>query len=248
MKSTKIGSIGLFVAMVLPFSQRASAQDYSIYNKMFSNMLSNRIWDSIYSQSSPGYAAAKKKLSGSKSKPSTQSSTPSAQASTPIIPEYRRYPSVQFKPTGTRLTLAEYIDAVKLEPKEKAELKVLVQNIWDEYETIAAAKGYPNDLALAIVSFIGLNARVYAGAVDKPLLPFEQNFGLRDMVAESADQNGTFNKMTDRQKQEMYEVLVMLGGITYYYYEKFRMENNAEELKSLRRAAGQNLEMLGIKP
>src|SRR5262245_48778801 len=83
---------------VFSFSQRTSAQDYSFYNKMFSNMLSNRIWDSIYQQSSPGYAEAKKKLMASQSQSSGQASS---------VPTYRRYPAVQFKSTGTKLSVKE---------------------------------------------------------------------------------------------------------------------------------------------
>lgn len=50
----------LLSMIILTFSQQTFAQDYSFYNQMFSNMLSNRIWDNIYEQSSPGYSEAKK--------------------------------------------------------------------------------------------------------------------------------------------------------------------------------------------
>jgi hypothetical protein len=63
---------------------------------------------------------------------------------------------------------------------------------------------------------------------------------MRDFVAEYATDNGLFNNVTDRKKQELYEILVMFGGLTYYLYEKALRENNAEELKNSKLAAAQN--------
>jgi Family of unknown function (DUF6683) len=63
---------------------------------------------------------------------------------------------------------------------------------------------------------------------------------MRDFVAEYATDNGLFNNVTDRKKQELYEILVMFGGLTYYFYEKALRENNAEELKNSKLAAAQN--------
>ena len=118
--------------------------------------------------------------------------------------------------------------------------------MFSEYEAEAKAKGYPNDWALAYVSFVGLNSHVYHGQTEKPLLPFEQNVGLRDVVAEYATDNGIFNNVTDRQKQELYELLLLLGGLTYHFYEKALKEHNAEEIKNIRFLAEQNLRQMGV--
>ena len=120
--------------------------------------------------------------------------------------------------------------------------------IFKEYETAAAAKGLPNDWALAFVSFVGLNMDVYNGITEKPIIPFEQNVGVRDVVAEYATDHGTFNNVTDRKKQELYEFLVMFGGLTYHMCEKAGREKNAEELKNCKVAAAANLKIVGIKP
>ncbi|MCA1632982.1 MAG: hypothetical protein LC802_04480 [Acidobacteria bacterium] len=241
MNTTKVYSIGLAAIMVLAISQQISAQDYSFYNDMFSNMLSNRIWDSIYKQSSPGYSAAKKKSGDSKSRSAKQ-------ASTNEVPAYRKYPSVQFKSTGTRLKVKELAELVDPVPEDRPETRRMLSGILEKYEAAAVAKGYPNDLALALVSYIGLNSHVYTGKTGKPIIPFEQNVGLRDMIAENAVQNGTFSSMTDRQRQEMYEVLVMIAGLTYHFYEKAISEKNAEDLKKCKLVAAQNLRMLDIEP
>ena len=124
----------------------------------------------------------------------------------------------------------------------------MVLDIFKKYETEAAAKGYPSDWALAFVSYVGLNSLVYHGITEQPILPFEQNVGLRDVVAESATDNGIFNNVTDRKKQELYELLVMVGGLTYHFYEKALREKNAEELKNSKLQAAQNLRIVGLKP
>lgn len=67
-------------------------------------------------------------------------------------------------------------------------------------------------------------------------------------MAEYATDQGIFKNVTDREKQELYELMVMLGGLTYHYYEKAVAANNAEEIKSCRETAAGNLKLVGIKP
>ncbi len=239
MKRTNLYVVWLAVPTIFLLSEEASAQDYSFYNKMFSNMLSNRIWDSIYQQSSPGYAEAKKKLMASQSRSSSQASS---------VPTYRRYPAVQFKSTGTKLTVKEAAELLDPVPADRPETEKILSGILDKYEVAAREKSYPNDLALALVSYISLNGRVYHGNREKPIIPFEQNVGLRDVLAEQVTEKGTFKNLTDRQKQELYETLVMFGGVTYDMYEKAVRENNSEGIETWKQFAEQNLKAVGIKP
>ncbi len=243
MKTTKLFSIGLTAIMIFTLSQQVSAQLVNFYTSPgYSTYINNLITNSIWNSSMKTYT---KNYRGSSTASKSRSS---ASASPPAIPEYRRYPAVQFKSTGTRLTLQEYLDSVNISPQDKAELKELVLGIFKNYEAEAAAKGYPNDWALAFVSYTGLNSHVYNGKTEKPILPFEQNIGVRDVVAEYATDNGIFNNVTDRQKQELYELLVMVGGLTYHFYEKAVKEKNDEELKAVKLTAAQNLNLVGIKP
>ena len=242
MKTKKLFPAGLIAIMLFAFSQQASAQLANFYSSPnYSNFINNMISNSIWNSSMEKYT---KEYKGS-----AEVSTPdtSVSSSPPAIPEYRRYPAVQFKSTGTRLTLQEYLDAVQISTEEKTELKELVLKIYNDYEAQAAAKGYPNDWALAYVSYVGLNTHVYHGKTEKLLLPFEQNIGLRDVVAEYATDNGLFNNVTDQEKQELYELLVLIGGLTYHYFEKACRENNTEEIKNYKLAAEQNLKLIGIK-
>ncbi len=242
MTKTNLLSIRTVAIMILALSQQASAQDYSFYNNMFSNMLSNKIWDNIYQQSSPGYSEAKKKLLDSRSSSSGQAPT------TPVTPGQMNL-AVQFKSTGTRLMTQKFAEGLAQKYKQdKAEMKEMVTAMLDRYDAEAAAKGLPNDLALALVSYISLNRRVHNGTKEKLIDPFEQNQGLRDAIAEYAAQNGIFNNMTGRQRQEMYEALVMVALFTDVVYDQAIKSNNAQALKEVKQIAAQNLKSIGIKP
>lgn len=242
MKSATL-HIVVIAVVIFAFPQQAFSQIVDFltspgYSTMINNMISNNIWN----RSMDVYMKNR-----NKEKPGAAKTKPDGKPSVYEVPAYRRYPAVRFKSTGTRLTLQEYLNSVNVGPKDKAELKLLIETMWDVYETEAARKGYPNDLALALVACVELNSHVYNGRTGKLALPFGQNLGVRDTVAKYAAGNGTFDKLTDRQKQELYELFVMLGGLTYHLYEKARKENNADELRSTKLGAAQNLKLLGIK-
>ncbi len=241
MKTSKLYLVGFAAVMIFTFSQQTFAQDFyssTGWINLIATLQENQIVKNAL-------ANTKNKNNGSSG---VAKSTSSSQSAPYEVPAYRRYPAVQFKSTGTRLTLQEYLDSVNASPQDKAELKELVLRIFKEYETAAAAKGLPNDWALAFVSYVGLNMHVYHGITEKPIIPFEQNVGVRDVVAEHATDNGIFNNVTDRRKQELYEFLVMFGGLTYHLCEKAGREKDSEELKKCKVAAAENLKLVGVKP
>lgn len=241
------GPISAALLIVLAASTHTYAQFGDFYSSpgytsLISSLIDNHIWKASMSRYTDEWY--RRNPSGSR----RASSAPAAAAPPPQIPAYRRYPAVQFKSTGTRLTLDEYLASVNVSPKKKAEVKELVLKILKDFETQAAAKGYPNDWALAYVSYVGLNSHVYHGRTEKPLIQFEQNIGLRDVAAEYATSHRIFDGVADRKKQELYELMIMLSGLTYHFYEKALKENNAEEIQGLRASAGQHLKLIGIKP
>jgi len=242
MKTTKIYSIGLITIVTIASAQQASAQLVNIYS---SPGWVNTIATIQENQIVKNALGNTKKNTGSSS---ISRSTSSGQSEPYVVPAYRRYPAVQFKSTGTRLTLQEYLDSLPISAQDKPEAREIILKTFKEYETEAAAKGYPNDWALAFVSYVSLNSRIYHGVTEKPILPFEQNVGMRDVVAEYVTDNGIFNNVTDRQKQELYELLVIGGALTYHVYEKALRENDAEQLRNLKLMAAQQLKVVGIKP
>jgi hypothetical protein len=62
-------------------------------------------------------------------------------------------------------------------------------------------------------------------------------------------EDNALNGVTDRQKQELYETLVMFTGFTLATYQEGKQGGNAETIKVSRQLAGQNLlSMVGISP
>ncbi len=237
MKTTKLYSIGLVAIMTFTYAQQTTAQPNFFAGPGYISSINTAMSNSLMRN------AGKRGSAGdSRSTSSSQSSTYGE------VPAYRRYPAVQFKSTGTWLTVKEAAELLDPVPEDRPETEKMLSSMLDEYEAAARAKGYPNDWALALVSYISLNNRVYHGNTEKLIIPFEQNIGLRDLIAEPATENGIFNNVTDRQKQKLYEFLVMFGAVTYHFYEKAVREKNEEGIKTWKRFAAQNLKAIGIKP
>ena len=239
MKTIKLYLVGLVAMMVFTCFQQSFAQLPSIYiynSPGYINTINTAMSNAVMRNAAMGKGSGNSK------------SKSSGETSTYVVPEYRRYPAVQFKSTGTKLTVKEAAELLDPVPADRPETEKILSGILDKYEAAAREKGYPNDWALALVSYISLNGRVYHGNIEKPIIPFEQNGGLRDVLAAQATDNSIFNNVTDRQKQELYEILVMFGVLTYEMYEKAVRENDAEAIKNWKRMAADNLKAVGVKP
>jgi hypothetical protein len=120
MKTTKLFSIGLVGVMIFTFSQQSFAQLMDFYTSpgytvMIDNLISNSIWNSALERYTKNYPKKNTGDSGvSKSKSSNRSSPP-------VVPDYRKYPVVQFKATGTRLMVQEVADTFGKTPPTDVE-------------------------------------------------------------------------------------------------------------------------------
>jgi tRNA_anti-like len=142
--------------------------------------------------------------------------------------------SVHFRSTGTQLKTREIADLVNA---GNPQVLTIMTTILEEYEKAARAAGKPNDLALALSFFFSTNASVYhdAGIPADP-----QVMELRDTIAEALVEGNAFSSVSDRQKQEMYETLVLFTGFALAVYQEGK-GGNAESLKISQQLAGQNL-------
>src|SRR5438067_1360331 len=151
--------------------------------------------------------------------------------------------SVLFRPTGTQLKTREIANLIDA---GNPQVFTILTTILQEFEKGARAAGHPNDLALALSFFLATNASIYHGAgqpADPPMVE------LRDTIAEALVENNALNGVTDRQKQEMYETLVIFTGFALAVYEEGKQGGNAESIKTSQQLAGQNLlAFIGISP
>jgi hypothetical protein len=142
--------------------------------------------------------------------------------------------SVHFRSTGTQLKTREIADLVSA---GNPQVLTIMTTILEEYEKAARAEGKPNDLALALSFFFATNASVYH---DAGIPPDPQVMELRDTIAEALVEGNALSSVSDRQKQEMYETLVLFTGFALAVYQEGK-GGNAESLKISQQLAGQNL-------
>jgi hypothetical protein len=150
--------------------------------------------------------------------------------------------SLQFRSTGTQLKTREIANLISA---GNAQVVTILTTILEEYEKGARAAGKPNDLALALSFFFAANASIYhdAGIPADP-----QVMALRDTIAEALVEGNAFSSVSDRQKQEMYETLVLFTGFALAVYQEGK-GGNPESLKISQQLAGQNLlAVVGISP
>jgi len=165
-----------------------------------------------------------------------------ARASTPSSVPKLNDASLQFRSTGTQLKTREIANLIDAGNQQ---VLTIMTTILQEYEKGARAAGKPNDLALALSFFFATNASVYhdAGIPADP-----QMMELRDTIAEALVEGNALGSVSDRQKQEMYETLVLFTGFALAVYQEGK-GGNAESLKISQQLAGQNLlAVVGISP
>ena len=150
---------------------------------------------------------------------------------------------VRFHSTGTQLKTREIANTIDAGNEQ---VFTIMSTILTEYEKGARAAGHPNDLALALSFFFATNASIYHDAgqpADAAMME------LRETIAEALVEGNALNRVTDRQKQEMYETLVIFTGFALATYQEGKQGGNAETIKVSRQLAGQNLlAITGIAP
>lgn len=150
--------------------------------------------------------------------------------------------SLHFRSTGAELKTREIANLIDA---GNPQVVSIMSTILQEYEKGARAAGKPNDLALALSFFFATNASVYhdAGVPADPKM-----MELRDTIADALVEGNAFSNVSDRQKQEIYETLVLFTGFALAVYQEGK-GGNAESLKIGQQLAGQNLlAVTGISP
>ena len=148
---------------------------------------------------------------------------------------------LRFRSTGGYLKTKELSDQLSTDPAQREICLKIMNGVLDAFGQQTQRLGVPNDLAAALAYFFGENIRIYRGL---PELPDQQYVNLRNMIASALTVNSAFQSATDRQKQEMYEILVAATGFTQFAYEQSLQANRPELAKQYQQVAGNNLQSL----
>jgi hypothetical protein len=155
--------------------------------------------------------------------------------------------AVRFRSTGTQLKTQSIADELSAggTPEAKKQMLATFSLLLTEYEKAARAQGKPNDLALALTAALVYNSSIYNGT---PEPDDARIMEIRDALAELAVEAGTFAKMTDRQKQELYEVAVISTMLAKVGYEEASKAGDRATMAVYRNLAGQTLQAVSGMP
>ena len=203
------------------------------------NIINDRIWNRMRAK-----ARARRKIGTAASADSGASSTdvqPSPKKSSAEIAAATR-----FRSTGTQLTTRELANASGNTPEEKAQMFKLMSTALTLYETEARRLGRPNDFALALAVALAVNSNVYNG---RPEPEEARLLELGDAIGELMAEDNVFGGITDKQKQEMYESMVIFTMLVQAGSNEAKQKGDATEVATYRELAGKVLQNIsGMSP
>ena len=148
----------------------------------------------------------------------------SKQAAPAAAPSY-----TDFRPSSNSDFVERFAAALSSDPAERQMVRQLVTATRDAFEKEVAKKGRPNNLAAAFTFFVASTVMVYH---DDPE-PSDQAIDLLwDGMNETLNGLPEMTKLSDAEKQEMYEMLVACGGLVLagHIYTKSSGDTNSDAL------------------
>jgi hypothetical protein len=207
------------------------------------NIINDQLWNRVFAK-----ARARDKSRNSAPAKTSRVETPVAEVEiakkTPTLIDT----AVRFRSTGTQLRTQAFADFLSSggTPETKKQMIAIISTLLTEYEKAARAQGKPNDLALATTAALVYNSSIYNDTREPDDARIME---IRDAMAELMAEDGTFTSMTDRQKQELYENLVISTMLAKVGYEEAKKTGDKNTMESYRNLAGQTLQAVsGLPP
>ena len=206
------------------------------------NIINDRLWNRVFAK-----ARARDKARGSTpakaDKVETVSPEPEVSKKTPAQIDA----AVSFRSTGTQLETQSIADELSAgqTPETRKQMFTILSTLLTEYEKAARAQGKPNDLALATTAALVYNSSIYNGTPDPDDARIME---IRNAMAELMVEDGTLASMTDRQKQVLYEKLVISTMLAKAGYEEANKNGDKSTMSSYRDLAGQTLQAVSGMP
>ena len=242
-KSARAGRCCLLISLMLVACAPAVAQYTDRlggnWNNPASAMITNIVMDRMARR------RLEKRLGVKHSAPGSTANTVRSPANETVAP--LNDTAVRFRSTGTQLKTREIANLfVAPSDPDNARVFTILKTVLQEFDKGARAAGKPNDLALALGFFFATNASVYHDGGEPP---DPQMMELRDIIAGALVEGNALNGVSDRQKQEMYETLVLYTGLALAGYTEAKQGRDAASQKTYQQLAGMNLQAVtGISP
>jgi uncharacterized protein DUF6683 len=158
----------------------------------------------------------------------------------------RPVPTTTFRPAAAAFVPKQLASHLGKTPQERQTIEQTLTSCLSHYTEAARRKGVPlNDVALALGYFIATNYYIYTVG-QGPTLP--QIHATQKRLRVNMMEDETFRHMTDRQKQEAYETLIVLAGFADMGFGTMKHAGNEAAAEAFRTFARQNLENLLSAP
>ena len=177
--------------------------------------------------------------------PSTERDRPSS-AKLPAAPAETEPSYTDFRPTAGTDFVERFASTLTNDPTEKELVRQLVTITRTEFEKEVSKRGRANNIAAALTFFIASTATVYHNDPEPSDAAIDQLWdGLNDTL------NGLpeMSKLTDAEKQEMYEMLVACGGLVLAGHVLSKENGDARSAAIYRELAGELIKtVLQVEP
>lgn len=157
----------------------------------------------------------------------------------------RPAPLPTFKPVAADLMVNPLADSLATRPEERRQLAGLFRDVLKGLDSKLREKGHSRDVAMAASIFLSATWSVSRQKeVDDDAME-AMSVALREHLRTQP----TFQTMGDRQRQQLYESLILLGVLCSLGEENAKTSQNATQLKTFKDLAGSLFQTLtGVSP
>ncbi len=214
-------------------AQYRSLATGTTWNNPGSALLDTMIMNNVFAQ---GFSKELRKPTGD-----SRQSSAAARTAPPAGPGQRAV--LSFRPAARSLMVEAIAEALGSDAQERNELRTLFTQFLDHFDQEARKDKMPRDVPRATAAFIAFNYGVAVGEEVKS----EAIERLRNRVAAYLLENAQYRALTDGQKQQLYETLVILGTLAGVGYNDGQEKKNEKQMEIFRKLGRKNLEtLLGV--
>lgn len=162
----------------------------------------------------------------------------SGNASATAKPAKPNYAASDFKSTGTRLMLEQFVALAESE-NERRELRKSLRDFFNGYEKEVRK----NNLGYALAFFLGANMQI---ATEKEISDADSEL-LAAECHNALVSSGMLNELSNKEKQELYELLVLTTGIVSSLYQHAISAQDDALKEQAQEIAKKSLAQFGVK-
>lgn len=164
------------------------------------------------------------------------SSSTSAPTGSQTVPATAVYTALRFKPAANSGVAKTIANAIGRDPKERAQLLGILQEVKKSYEAEAAKAGTSNNIAAALTFFLAAGSMAYH-QTDAPAETVTD--ALIEVLQQELHAKPEFKSMTNLQKQQMHDWLVVIGGFVLAGYLEAVETKDAKQLADYKELANE---------